>query len=54
MISKRQEPNVVTYNTIIDGLYKKGEIDKELLHDMIFRKHHPDVTPFLLMGCARM
>jgi PPR repeat len=27
MISKGQEPNVVTYNTLIDGLRKKGEID---------------------------
>jgi leucine-rich PPR motif-containing protein, mitochondrial len=37
----------VSYNTIIDGLCKKGEINKvELPHDMISRKHHPDVVTY--------
>jgi pentatricopeptide repeat protein len=35
MISKGNLPDVVTYTTLIDGLCKKGEIEKaiDLLHD---------------------
>jgi PPR repeat len=30
MLSKGHEPNVVTYSTIVDGLWKKGKIDKAI------------------------
>lgn len=40
MIPKGCEPSMVTYNTLIDGLCKKDEIEKSLfLHDIILKGH---------------
>jgi pentatricopeptide repeat protein len=47
-VSKGPEPNVVTYNIIINELCKKGQIEKamDLIHVMISTGHHPDVTTY--------
>jgi pentatricopeptide repeat protein len=41
MIFRGHEPNVVTYNTLINGLSKKGAIEKamDFLRDMVFKGH---------------
>ena len=51
MISKGHEPNVVTYNTLIDGLCKEGKIDKavDILHDMISKGHEPNVVTYNIL-----
>ena len=48
MISKGHQPDVVTYNILIDGLYKNGEIETtvDFLHDMMCKGYEPDVVTF--------
>jgi pentatricopeptide repeat protein len=48
MISRGHEPDIMTYNTIVLGLCKKGKIQMaiNILHYMICERHQPDVVTY--------
>ena len=44
----RCPPDVVSYNTIIDGLFKEGDVDKAYItyHEMLDRRVSPDAVTY--------